>query len=94
MYGVKPNPKILLYTLLKIKQNKEIKSKIDKSRVFFVGDNISDILTAKNAGVKSIAVLSGHSTREELEAVSPDFILPTLEDIFSIPDLSDNPPAR
>ena len=86
-YGVKPNPKLLLYALWKIKQMKRL-GKIDKSRVYFVGDNASDVQTAKNAGVKSVAVLSGHSTKEELLRVDPDFIISTLEDIFSIPDLS------
>ena len=89
LYGVKPNPKILLFAVWKIKQMKNL-GKIDKSRVFFVGDNASDVLTAKNAGVNSVAVLSGHSTEEELIKVHPDFIIPTLEDIFSIPDLSQN----
>ncbi len=89
LYGVKPNPKILLYVVLKIKKAKKLGT-IDKSRVFFVGDNVSDVLTAKNAGVNSVAVLSGHSTKVELENSNPDFLLPTLEDIFSIPDLSYN----
>ena len=89
LYGVKPNPKILLFAIWKIKQAKNL-GKIDKSRVFFVGDNVSDVLTAKHAGVNSIAVLSGHSTKEELLNAHPDFIIPTLEDIFSIPDLLQN----
>ena len=55
-----------------------------------MGDNASDVLTAKNAGVKSVAVLSGHSTEEELLEANPDFLIPSLEEIFSIPDLSQN----
>lgn len=90
IYGVKPNPKILLYALVQIKRNKHIIGKLDKSKVYFVGDNVSDVLTAQNAGVKSIAVLSGSASKEELQQVSPDYILSTIEDIFSIPDLSHN----
>jgi phosphoglycolate phosphatase len=86
---VKPNPKILLYTISQIKKAKKL-GKIEKARVFFVGDNVSDVITAKNAGVKSIAVLSGNSTKEELQNANPDFIIPTLEKIFSIPELSQN----
>jgi phosphoglycolate phosphatase len=87
-YGVKPNPKILLYVLWKIKQVKRLKVPLDKSKIYFIGDNVSDVMTAKNAGVKSIAVLSGHSTEEELDQASPDYIIPSLKDIFSISDLS------
>ena len=82
-------PATLMKLIWKIKQAKNL-GKIDKSRVFFVGDNVSDVLTAKHAGVNSIAVLSGHSTKEELVNAHPDFIIPTLEDIFSIPDLLQN----
>ena len=89
-YGVKPNPKLLLYALVQIKRIKQLGGKLDKSRVYFAGDNVSDVLTAKNAGIKSIAVLSGHSTEEELQQASPDYILPTIQEIFSIPDLSQN----
>jgi len=87
-YGVKPDPRILLLVLWRIKKKANIRGGIDKNRVYFVGDNITDVLAAKNAGVKSIAVLSGHATRKELEEINPDFIIPTLQDIFSVPDLS------
>ena len=73
---------------LKIKQNRNINTKLDKSQIYFVGDNVSDVLTAKNAGVKSVAVQTGHSTEEELIQANPDFLIPSLSEIFSIPDLS------
>jgi len=40
-----------------------------------VGDSIVDIQAAKSAGAKTIAVLSGLSSREELEAENPDLII-------------------
>jgi len=49
-----------------------------------VGDSIVDIQAGKSAGAKTIAVLSGLFTREELGKQKPDLIL---NDINSLPDL-------
>lgn len=46
----------------------------DKSRVFYVGDSIVDIIAAKDAGVKSVAVLSGMSLKKDLEKAKPDYL--------------------
>ncbi|MHA1794500.1 MAG: HAD family hydrolase [Promethearchaeota archaeon] len=72
--GVKPNPAVLLGLLVKMKKYYHL-SRIDRSQVVFVGDNVSDILAAKLAKVKSIGVLSGHASKTELEMLQPDFLL-------------------
>lgn len=82
-YGVKPSPGPLLALLVKIKKYYNF-PKIDRNRVAFVGDLITDIQAAKRAKIKSIGVLSGHSIREELEYHNPDFIIP---DITYIPKI-------
>ncbi len=82
-YGVKPSAGPLLALLIKIKKQYNIK-KIDRTRVAFVGDLVTDIQAAKRAKIKSIGVLSGHSIREELEIYDPDFIIP---DITHIPKM-------
>ena len=82
-YGVKPSPGPLLALLGKIKKYYNY-PKIDRSRVAFVGDLITDVQAAQRAKIKSIAVLSGHSIREELEFYNPDFIIP---DITYIPKI-------
>ena len=46
-----------------------------------VGDHIYDILSGKRAGTYTAAVLTGVCTREELEKVEPDIILPTFPDV-------------
>jgi len=48
-----------------------------------VGDSIVDIQAGKSAGAKTIAVLSGLFTREELSKQKPDFII---KDINSLPN--------
>jgi HAD superfamily hydrolase (TIGR01509 family) len=43
-----------------------------------VGDSVVDVQAGKAAGVKTVAVLSGLYTREELAQACPDFIINTL----------------
>ncbi len=81
--GIKPNPRVILGLLARMKKYYKF-GKIDKNRVAFVGDNISDVLAAKYSGVKSIAVLSGNATKAELELIGPDFLL---EKVTDIPDI-------
>jgi phosphoglycolate phosphatase len=48
------------------------------SRISLIGDAASDIQAAKEAGVQSIAVRTGITPVEELEAAGPDFLLQDL----------------
>ena len=54
---------------------------------YFIGDTEADILTAKNAGVTSIAVTWGFRTRKFLEKYEPDYIVDSPEDILKILEL-------
>ena len=56
----------------------------DSKDVYYIGDTEVDILTAKNAGVKSIAVTWGFRTREFLEKYDPDYIVDSPEEILKI----------
>ena len=72
----KPNPYPVYLALNKLK--KEYHVKIRKDQIYFVGDLPSDIQTAKNANIKSIAVLSGHGRKKDLEKARPTIILKDL----------------
>lgn len=48
------------------------------ARVSLIGDAPSDILAARANGIRSIAVHTGISTREELAALAPDLLLEDL----------------
>jgi len=48
-----------------------------------VGDSVADIKAGKTAGAKTVAVLSGIFSREELEKEEPDLIL---ENVNQLPD--------
>jgi HAD superfamily hydrolase (TIGR01509 family) len=46
-----------------------------------VGDSVADIKAGKTAGIKTIAVLSGIFSREELEREKPDLILESANEL-------------
>ena len=48
--------------------------------VIVIGDTPRDIKAGKEAGVKTIGVASGHSSRGELEKAGADFVLDNLKD--------------
>ncbi len=62
----------------------EISKCMDKASVFMVGDTEMDILAAKNAGVKSIAVTWGFRDEEFLKKYSPDYIAHNAEELEDI----------
>ena len=52
------------------------------NKIFMVGDMITDLQAAQSAGCRTIAVLSGFNTRDQLEKHHPDF-LPEIVDSVS-----------
>lgn len=48
------------------------------ARTVFVGDTIMDVLAGRGAGARTIAVANGHGDRGELEAATPDALIPDL----------------
>lgn len=73
----KPDP-IMVHDVVK-------QMEIDASRILFVGDRLhTDIQMAKNAGARSLLVLTGETTRDICQdhPVQPDYILRSLADIY------------
>lgn len=60
------------------------RNEIERKTSVYVGDMRHDIETAREAEVKSVAVLCGYETREQLETEKPDFII---EDVSELPAL-------
>jgi HAD superfamily hydrolase (TIGR01509 family) len=56
---------------------------IPTSDCIVVGDSVADIKAGKNAGIKTVAVLSGLFSREELEKEKPDLILKNVTELPS-----------
>lgn len=55
---------------------------IDISKAIMIGDREHDIIGAKKNGLKSMGVLYGYGSREELENAGADFIAPSVRDII------------
>lgn len=72
----KPNPEMVISAMREIGAEKE--------ECIFVGDSDTDILTAKNAGLKSVGVLWGFRNREILEKTQADFVISSPEEIIAI----------
>ncbi|MGL4772477.1 MAG: HAD family hydrolase [Clostridium sp.] len=75
-YKAKPNPDTVLEVINDFN--------LDKSEILYVGDSNVDIITAKNAGVKSIGVLWGFRTEEELKAEGATFIANNIKELREI----------
>jgi len=71
----KPSPEALIKCLQKLK--------CEASSCLIVGDSVVDVRAGKSAGMKTVAVLSGIYSREELKRENPDLIL---ESINQLPD--------
>ncbi len=59
---------------------------IDLTKSFVIGDSVRDVGAAKEAGVRSILVLSGSTTAEKAEKMTPkpDFIAKDIKDAVSL----------
>jgi HAD superfamily hydrolase (TIGR01509 family) len=71
----KPSPEALMQCLRKMN--------CEAGSCLVVGDSVVDVKAGKNAGIKTVAVLSGIYSRGELEKENPDLIL---ESINELPD--------
>ncbi len=60
------------------------KFNIDKSEFLKVGDTKVDIQEGKNAGVKTVAILSGTQNENDILSEKPDYVIKTLKDLEGI----------
>lgn len=52
--------------------------------VYMVGDAVSDIRAAREAGIKSIAIAWGHQSKEKLITENPDILVDQPEDLLTL----------
>jgi phosphoglycolate phosphatase-like HAD superfamily hydrolase len=52
--------------------------------VFMVGDSVSDVRAAKEAGVQSVAVSWGHQSLERLVGAAPDYVVHSAGELIEI----------
>lgn len=58
--------------------------KLDKQCTYYIGDEVRDIVAAKKAGLKSVAVTWGFNGEEILTAQKPDYIVRTPDELMAI----------
>lgn len=68
------------YSILKAMDDLQV-SKIE---TLFVGDSVTDIKAAKEAGVEVAMVLGGESKRQDMEKHKPKFILNSLSEVMQL----------
>ncbi|MFQ5620614.1 MAG: HAD family hydrolase [Candidatus Nanoarchaeia archaeon] len=61
-----------------------IKEQYPDAEIFYIGDTKGDMLEAKEAGVKSVAVTWGYHPKERIKEANPDFIADTPEELRKI----------
>ncbi|MFK5857125.1 MAG: HAD-IA family hydrolase [Bacteroidota bacterium] len=72
----KPSAEPILYILNKLN--------IQPSKAIMVGDSEPDIICAKNAGIKTIALTCGYRSKSQLEPLNPDYFINDLIELKSI----------
>lgn len=72
----KPNADILLKILKRLS--------IKKGRAIYVGDMTVDILTGKRAGVKTIAILGGSSSKKEISALKSYRVIKNISQVWDV----------
>ncbi len=73
-YPIKPDPEI-------VSQIMSADPTLSKEEVVYVGDSNVDMQTGINAGLRTIGVLWGFRSREELEAYRPSALVSTAEEL-------------
>jgi len=73
---VKPHPDHLTYVMRWLK--------ISGEESMMVGDHVIDIQAAKRVGMKSIAVLTGRTEKEEFEKAGADYVLTSVSEIIKL----------
>lgn len=83
-YGSDSASRLDLPHVAKLRADEHFNLTFEPSEIVVIGDSIFDVLCAKHYGAVSLAVNSGRTTREELEAQNPDHLFSTLADTKSV----------
>ena len=73
----RPNPKMIHDVMQRL-------GIIDGLAVVKIGDTVVDVQEGKNAGVWTVAVLTGSQTESQLMAAAPDYILSSIRELWTL----------
>jgi HAD superfamily hydrolase (TIGR01509 family) len=74
---IRPDPEAMRLTMKKLGIS-------EKDRCLYIGDSITDIKFARNAGVKIACMTTGGQPKEMLEKEKPDYLINTLLELLDI----------
>ncbi len=57
---------------------------LNKENIVMVGDGANDIGVGKNAGIRTVGVLYGYSSKQQMENLAPDYTAQTPENVTEI----------
>jgi pyrophosphatase PpaX len=75
---IKPHPTILLRAMKRLGAGKD--------STLYIGDMVIDVMAGKNAGVKTVAVTGGSSSKQELRKAKP---FKVISNIAKLPALAE-----
>jgi len=62
----------------------EFPEQIERSKIYIIGDTPRDIEAGKKQRAKTVGVLTGSGTREQLEQANADYIIPDFSELESL----------
>lgn len=65
-------------------KGERLKAMLDGNNAFMIGDRADDIIGAREAKIKSVGVLWGYGSKEELKSNGADFIALSVDELKSI----------
>jgi phosphoglycolate phosphatase len=83
-YGSDAMDRMALPEIAKQRGEKHYGQSFEPGQLVIIGDAENDIRCAKGFGAKSLAVNTGRTTREQLAALSPDYLFSSLVDTQAI----------
>ncbi len=83
----KPDPEgivRIISTLKRTEESERSDGKISSEGVLMIGDSKNDILSARNAGVKSAYVSYGYTDLKDVKDLNPDYVFNDITDLLKI----------
>ncbi|NYZ76621.1 HAD family hydrolase [Candidatus Micrarchaeota archaeon] len=74
---IRPDPEAMYLTMEKL-------GIADKSKCLYIGDSITDVKFARNAGVKIVCVTTGSQPKEILMREKPDYLINNLPELLDL----------
>lgn len=83
-YGCDSADRMLLPEIATRRASALFDIQVQPQEVVIIGDSVNDVRCAQGFGARSVAVTTGKTPRDEIEAVNPDYLFPSLADTQAV----------